>query len=78
MLLIFGLKRYLDQLAMLTLACPRCGNPAAHGLWRRRTKLTLFFVPLIPVSTRYETHCTSCGASARVPKAEAHRLQGVG
>ncbi|MFC8239890.1 zinc-ribbon domain-containing protein [Streptomyces chartreusis] len=74
-MIIFGTKGYLYQLAILTLVCGQCGNPAAHTLRKRVTKFTLFFVPLFPVSTRYATQCTFCGAEHKVPQEQAEQLQ---
>jgi hypothetical protein len=78
--IIFGTKGYLYQLAILTLLCGRCGNPAAHTLRKRVTKFTLFFVPLFPISTKYATQCTFCGAEQKVTKEQADQLlaQGAG
>ncbi|MFI0511994.1 ribosomal protein L44E [Streptomyces canus] len=75
MLILFGTKGYLYQLAILTLVCGRCGNPAAHTLRKRVTKFTLFFVPLFPISTKYATQCTFCGAENKVSADEAKQLQ---
>ncbi|MYS24094.1 MULTISPECIES: zinc-ribbon domain-containing protein [unclassified Streptomyces] len=73
-MLIFGTRRYLHQLAMLTLLCAGCGNPAAHALRKRVVKFTLFFVPLFPVSTTYSTQCTFCGVQHKLPKEQAEQL----
>jgi hypothetical protein len=73
--IIFGTKGYLYQLAILTLVCGQCGNPAAHTLRKRLTKFTLFFVPLFPISTKYLTQCTFCGAEQKVTKEQAEQLQ---
>ena len=73
--IIFGTKGYLYQLAILTLVCGQCGNPAAHTLRKRVTKFTLFFVPLFPVSTKYATQCTFCGAEHKVDREQAEQLQ---
>lgn len=75
MLIIFGTKGYLYQLAILTLVCGQCGHPAAHTLRKRVTKFTVFFVPLFPVSTKYQTQCTFCGAEQKVDAEKAERLQ---
>jgi len=75
MLILFGTKGYLYQLAILTLVCGRCGNPAAHTLRKRVTKFTLFFVPLFPISTKYATQCTFCGAESKLSAEEAEQLQ---
>ena len=74
-MLIFGTRTALYQLVMLTLLCGRCGNPAAHTLKKRVTKFTLFFVPLFPISTKYLTQCTFCGAAQQLPKEQAEQLQ---
>ncbi|PAZ09560.1 zinc-ribbon domain-containing protein [Streptomyces sp. SA15] len=74
-MIIFGTKGYLYQLAILTLVCGQCGNPAAHTLRKRVTKFTLFFIPLFPISTKYATQCTFCGAEHKVTKEQAEQLQ---
>ncbi|WP_175407196.1 zinc-ribbon domain-containing protein [Streptomyces sp. TRM64462] len=73
-MIIFGTKGYLFPLAMVTLVCGHCGNPAAHAVRKRVTKFTLFFVPLFPVATSYITQCAFCGAERKVSAAEAERL----
>ncbi|NUV60744.1 zinc-ribbon domain-containing protein [Streptomyces sp. CAI-85] len=73
-MIIFGTKGYLYQLAILTLVCGGCGNPAAHTLRKRVTKFTLFFVPLFPFSTKYATQCTFCGTEQRLTKEQADQL----
>ncbi|WP_455354213.1 zinc-ribbon domain-containing protein [Streptomyces sp. SYSU K217416] len=73
-MVLFGTKTYLHQLAVLTLVCGSCGNPAAHTLRKRVTKFTLFFVPLFPVSTKYRTQCTFCGLEQQVTQEQAEQL----
>ncbi|MEU0393129.1 zinc-ribbon domain-containing protein [Streptomyces sp. NPDC006208] len=74
-MIIFGTKGYLYQLAILTLVCGHCGNPSAHTLRKRVTKFTLFFVPLFPISTKYLTQCTFCGAEQKITAEQAQQLQ---
>ncbi|MFI7005175.1 zinc-ribbon domain-containing protein [Streptomyces sp. NPDC050145] len=73
-MIIFGTRGYVYQLAMLTLLCGHCGNPAAHALRKHVTKFTLFFVPLFPVSVKYRTQCTFCGLEQRLPKEQAEGM----
>jgi hypothetical protein len=73
-MIIFGTKGYLYTLAMLTLVCGRCGNPAAHSVKKRVTKFSLFFIPLFPISTKYVTQCTFCGAAQQISKEQADQL----
>ncbi|MFF4586362.1 zinc-ribbon domain-containing protein [Streptomyces sp. NPDC001388] len=77
-MIIFGTKGCLYQLAIVTLVCGRCGNPSAHTLRKRVTKFTLFFVPLFPVSVKYLTQCTFCGAEEKVTREQAERLRTQG
>ncbi len=73
-MVIFGFRTKVFVLAMLTLLCPQCGNPAAHPLHKAVTKFTLFFIPLFPVKTRYTTQCTFCGLTSRVSTDQATQL----
>ncbi|WPW31392.1 zinc-ribbon domain-containing protein [Streptomyces atratus] len=73
-MIIFGTRGYLYQLAILTMVCGWCGNPAAHTLRKRVTKFTLFFVPLFPFSTKFATQCTFCGGEQQIPKEQAEQL----
>lgn len=77
-MIIFGTRGYLYQLAMITLVCGRCGNPAAHTLKKRVVKFTLFFVPLFPVSTKFSTQCTFCGEQHKLTKEQADQLLAQG
>ncbi|MFG2722793.1 zinc-ribbon domain-containing protein [Streptomyces sp. NPDC048416] len=73
-MIIFGTRGYLYQLAMLTLVCGNCGNPAAHAVRKYVTKFTLFFVPLFPFSTKFRTQCTFCGLQQQITKEQAEGL----
>ncbi|MEU0502557.1 zinc-ribbon domain-containing protein [Nocardia sp. NPDC005998] len=65
-MLIWGWQKRIHTLAMITLVCGNCGNPAAHALRKLVTKFTLFFIPLFPISTKHSLECTWCGASSNV------------
>jgi hypothetical protein len=82
MFLIWGVRRYVQQVAVLVARCSLQGHSAAHRLVKRRTKFTLFFVPLFTVGTKHFLACTLCGHSVEVPGtqvpgivAEAQRQQ---
>lgn len=75
MLIIFGFRRYLEQLAMLTLTCSYCHTSCAHPLRRAVTKFSLFFIPLFPVRSEYLMQCTYCGASSRLSRHQAEALR---
>lgn len=70
-MLIFGLGVKEVLLATLVFVCETCGNSAAHQLVKRVRKLSLFFIPLIPVGTRYFDSCTACGRVMEVSRDQA-------
>ncbi|WP_422753200.1 zinc-ribbon domain-containing protein [Micromonospora sp. WMMD708] len=74
MFLIFGLRTRVTRSGVVTAVCRHCGNQAAQVISRRSTKFTLFFVPLIPVRTRYVRQCSFCGAESVVDADAARRL----
>lgn len=70
-MLIFGFKVTDKLIATVTAACERCGNHAAHHVSKRARRFTLFFVPVIPVGTKYQDTCTACGRVLEVSKQQA-------
>lgn len=74
--MIFGWRRDVQRLAVLTLVCGNCGNPAAHVLHKMVTKFTLFFVPLIPLSTKHSLQCTWCGTESSIAAQQVDELLG--
>jgi uncharacterized Zn finger protein len=67
--IIFGLRTKDHQLGSRVMICEVCGVTAAQILVRRTTKLSLFFIPLIPVkpATHY-LQCTNCGTVRRTDR----------
>jgi hypothetical protein len=67
-MLIWGFRTSAQQLAIFVARCALQGHNAAHALVRRRTKFTLFFIPLFPVSTKHILVCSLCGNDTKVEK----------
>lgn len=74
-MLIFGIGVREFLLTTLVFVCERCGNNAPHQLIKRVRKLSLFFIPLLPIGTKYLDSCTACGRVIDVPQAEAAARQ---
>lgn len=74
MLVIFGLSRKERPLGLVALGCTACGHPGPQSLVHRRTRFTLFFVPILPLRSRYEVRCPACGATRTITGSEARRL----
>jgi hypothetical protein len=74
MIIIFGVRRLSRNLGVVIWQCGRCGE-ARQVLFRIRTFFALFFVPLIPMTTRYVTVCSNCKAQREVPKDHVPAVQ---
>ena len=75
-MIIFGFRSYLKLLAMTTLVCSVCHNPAAHRVVQVTRKFTLFFIPLFPISRSRHMTCSFCGRSTRLSKEQVQQLIG--
>ena len=71
---IFGIRRKAYRLATVFAVCAFCQTPAAQAVTRVRTFFTLFFLPVLPLGSKYRTTCTMCGRSAKVTKEAADQL----
>jgi len=71
---IWGWRTASTMLATVMFMCQRNGQPAAHHVYKRVTKFTLFFIPLFPINTKYVVECTLCGESRQVSKEDATQI----
>lgn len=74
MIVLFGTRSGTRTLGTLTARCADCGGPMPHQLYRKLTRLTLFFVPTVPVTYQHYTVCLGCNLTMKVTGAEAERL----
>ena len=68
MIILFGFRRRATRLATIFVMCAYCHTPAAHALTRTRKYFTVFFIPVIPLGTKYFTTCTMCGRATQITK----------
>ncbi|WP_443069957.1 zinc-ribbon domain-containing protein [Subtercola sp. YIM 133946] len=71
MLLIFGSTLSETLINVVTLICGYCNVNAPQNVLKRRNRLTLFFVPLFALSTKYVNQCTNCGAQTSLSADQA-------
>jgi hypothetical protein len=74
MLIIFGIKRIVHRLATVFAMCGQCGSPAAQVVARRSTWFSLFFIPVVPLGSKYFSTCTLCGVATALQKEHALHL----
>lgn len=80
MFLIFGLRTKAVLMGFVAGTCRVCGQVGSLSLVRESTKLSLFFIPLVPIRTKFVLHCTNpvCGARTAVGAGQARRLLAAG
>jgi hypothetical protein len=73
-IILWGFRRRLARLGVVFALCSACHTPAAQPVIRVRRWFTLFFIPIIPLGTKYHTTCTMCGKSFRITGEAATQL----
>jgi hypothetical protein len=71
MFIIFGVQRKVARMATVLALCGFCHTPAAQVVTRVRSFFALFFIPVIPMGTKYRATCTMCGQTSEITPEEA-------
>ncbi|GAA3389199.1 zinc-ribbon domain-containing protein [Cryptosporangium minutisporangium] len=78
MFLIFGFRTKAHVLGRAAGGCQVCGQPGSALVVRETTKFSLFFVPVLPVRSRYVLECQHCRSRVKISRGEANRLLHAG
>jgi hypothetical protein len=62
-------------LGVVFMMCQRCKSPCAHTILRLHSWFTLFFIPVIPLGSRYLTVCSMCAGQLRIDATQAEQLR---
>ena len=73
--LLIGTRGFERLVAVRRMRCPNCGVDAPQRYWERGTRLTVFLIPVLPLSKRHVRECTNCGWATRVGPAEIDAAQ---
>jgi hypothetical protein len=71
MILLFGTRASLIEMAIVRFVCSFCGVNAAQQIYKRVNRFTLFFVPLFTVSTKHYVQCSNCGGTTALTREQA-------
>ena len=73
---IYGTKRYIKtmQYTPTLYRCMHCNNVNKFSIDRSRLWFTLFFIPIIPLNTKYFMDCPICAWGDRLSKKDARTL----
>ena len=82
MFIIFGHRWTATAFGQVQISCPQCAKQAFHTAQFIKGKFTFFFIPLIPLSSRYQVTCNLCGNKRRAlgilrTQLEALHRQGI-
>ena len=76
MFLLFGTRTADAVINVVAFVCHYCGVHAQQHVVKRSTRVTLFFIPLLTVSSSYFNTCGNCGGATDLTKAQAqHSLE---
>lgn len=75
MLLIFGWRPYITNLALVTFVCGFCGQNVPQQVSKQVNKFTLFFLPLFATSTKHFVVCSNCGGTTELTAQQADVMQ---
>jgi hypothetical protein len=76
-MILFGVRSRRKRLGTATTECPQCHKTCSQAVARLQRWFTLFFIPVIPFSTRYYAVCSMCSGATKLDRAEAERLSGA-
>ncbi len=61
MLIIFGASEKKTAHGEVRRYCPVCGRETQHTREDRTNRLTVYFVPVLPLGTKHVLRCNLCG-----------------
>ncbi|MBF0197953.1 MAG: zinc-ribbon domain-containing protein [Planctomycetes bacterium] len=75
--LIFGLDNSKKQAGdIVTAHCHHCHNDSNWGVWKETLWGSLFFVKVVPVTSKYYVACQICGHACKINSSMAKRVIG--
>ena len=76
MFFLFGLTSRERMLFARNATCHFCGQYVAQRVLQRRTKLTVFFIPLLTVNRKRLMVCSNCGGSSKLSAGQQRAMAG--
>lgn len=78
MIFIFGIDRIVKEIGPIEeKLCPHCSN-RKHWLLQKSSRVfSLFFIPLIPFSTKYSIYCPICNYGSEINGDELQQKQSL-
>jgi predicted RNA-binding Zn-ribbon protein involved in translation (DUF1610 family) len=74
-ILLFGTRASAALRATVEFVCHFCGFSAAQQVIERRSRLTLFWVPLFTLSRSFVNVCSACGREVELTEEQVERAE---
>lgn len=71
---LIGAKDYIEQRGFYVHECPACRAPSLFAVYETKRKMTLYFVPTVPVRGQHVMECMTCHGRWGVPKEQVESL----
>ena len=73
MFIIWGTREKEKELGISqqSYQCTHCNNVSNYKIFRRKNWFTVFWIPIIPLSSKYFISCPICNYGQKIKKAEA-------
>lgn len=69
--IIYGYRTRNNVMGQTQHVCKKCGQNTPHAVVRTKMYMTLFFVPLFPISKKTTARCGSCGFQEKMDNKQA-------
>lgn len=76
-MLIWGFRWKTFPICQIAYICSRCCRSTVHTAIVEKGRLTIFFIPVIPIGSRYGIFCNFCGLRLRAVADLKEQLQGL-
>ena len=77
MFFLFGVRRKEKAIGQVERSCSKCARPTVHMALELKSWFTLFFIPVIPFGTNYQTRCNFCGTRYKTTDELKTKLSGL-
>lgn len=71
-ILIFGIRPTESVLVVVDFVCNYCHTAASQTVYKQMNRLSLFFIPVFSVLTKYFVECSNCGGVTPLTREQAH------
>jgi hypothetical protein len=73
-MIIYGYRTRNSVLGQVQYGCQKCQQNSFHTVVRSKVFMTLFWIPLFPISKKTTARCNTCGFQEKVDNKKADAM----